>query len=332
MAEYADSLWGKVMYEIIVNPGSQSGKGLRNWEKAKSAFEKRNAEYRVHFTERNEDESAAALALYNEYMEKKEVLHLIVLGGDGTVNDILQVLPDFENVSLSVIPSGSGNDLCRSLGIFGDIEEIAAHIIDNPITEKVDVGLVHSENSTLANRDISERRFLVSTGIGYDAAITEEVSVSDLKSLFNKLGAGRVVYLAVALKQLVSMRYGTARLTINDGKKTETIPLNRFLFVAGMNHKYEGGGFMFGGADSSNSDGMIDICAVHGLSKAKVLQVIPQAKTGKHFKNKGVDHYRVSSYTVKTSTPMWIHTDGEVKLRADYVSVSVMKKALTLIY
>lgn len=317
------------MYEIIVNPKSQSGKGIENWKKTEKLLKEYGAQYRVHFSHSDEDVSPA-VALYEEYKAKKEILHLVILGGDGTVNDILQILPELENVRLSVIPSGSGNDLCRSLGVKGSIKKIVSHLLNNPVTELMDVGVVHTENSTLSGYDILERRFIVSVGIGYDASICEEVEISSMKAVLNKLGLGKLVYLFVALKQLFEIKEFNAELTIDN--ETKAIPLNKFVLVTGMNNKYEGGGFMFGGTETCNKDGLLDICAVSGITKFQVLKMIPQAAKGRHFKNEGVNHYRAKNYTVKTSKPMWVHTDGEVRLRADYIAVSVNKEAINIVY
>ena len=111
----------------------------------------------------------------------------------------------------------------------------------------------------------------------------------------------------------------------------KNIPLNKLLFITGMNHKYEGGGFKFG-PEANNHDGMLEICAVTRISKLKILFSLPKAYNGSHFEVDGIDHYRVRSYTVRVSEPLYVHADGEVDAKADFISVYLDQEALHMIY
>ena len=148
-------------------------------------------------------------------------------------------------------------------------------------------------------------------------------------NFFNRIGLGKLTYLGVALKQLMGARYITGELTLNNGENI--IPLNKLLFITGMNHKYEGGGFKFG-PEANNHDGMLEICAVTRISKLKILFSLPKAYNGSHFEVDGIDHYRVRSYTVRVSEPLYVHADGEVDAKADFISVYLDQEALHMIY
>lgn len=320
------------MIEIMLNPASRSGKSQKIWERIEKKLKEENIEYRVHFTKDFSKEDTTIELLYDEYLKKGEELHLVVMGGDGTINGVVQRLPAFENVKLTIIPSGSSNDLARDLGIKGKCEDILLKAIKNPDTMMIDVGTLHCENSLVRNgsMDIPDRRFVVSTGIGYDAAVCEEALNSKIKRICNKIGLGKLTYLGIALKQLASTKYITGELTLDDDEEN-IISLERLLFLAGMNHRFEGGGFKFG-PEANNHDGMLEICMVSKIAKAKILMVLPTAFKGNHFKYDGVDHYRVRKYTVRTSVPLWVHVDGEVGTMADFVEVSTMKEVLKLVY
>lgn len=319
------------MYEIIVNPVSRSGKGKRIWLSLEQIFKDNNAEYRVHYTKEFAQDDDTIKRLYEEYKEKNEVLHLVVMGGDGTVNGILQKLPAFDNVNFSIVPTGSSNDLARDMEINGSFEDIIKHLINNPKSQYIDVGVVHCENSLVRDglMSIPDRRFIVSTGIGFDAAICEEAFRSKIKKICNRIGLGKLTYTGIALKQLAGTRYITGELTLDE--KEEIIPLEKLLFVAGMNHRFEGGGFMFG-PEASARDGKLELCVVTKISKPKVLQVLPTAYKGEQFKYDGVDHYSARQYTVRTSSPLWVHVDGEVGTKADYISVTTQREVLNLVY
>ena len=319
------------MYEIIVNPGAKSARGVKIWNKVEHLFRDAKVEYNVHFTERFSEGGDIIADIYKTYDSNNETLHLVIFGGDGTVNGILQKIPSLKDVIITVIPIGSSNDFARDVGISTDPEEAVKHMLTNPTSIRVDIGHVHQENKLVRSgeMDIPDRRFLVSTGIGYDAAICEEAMSSGIKNFFNKIGLGKLTYLGVALKQLMNAEYITGELTLNNGENI--IPLEKLLFLAGMNHKYEGGGFMFG-PEANNHDGMLELCAVTKIPKLKILFSLPKAYKGRHFEVDGIDHYRARSYTVRTSEPLYVHADGEVDAKADFISVYVDDAALQIIY
>lgn len=314
------------MYEILVNPGAHSGKGIQLWKSIEPVFKSKNVDYHINYTNYFSENDNVIPDLYEEYKARGEELHLIVMGGDGTVNGTLQKIPSFDNIKLSVIPLGSGNDLIRDLDFKGSLNDITCHLLENPEEHYMDIGNIHCEN-TFDGEDPVDRRFIVSTGFGYDASICEEVMRSSAKTVLNRLGLGKLVYLIVALKQLAGAKYIEGIMKIGDNH----IPLKRFLFVAAMNHRYEGGGFMFG-PEAKDNDGILEICAVSGLSKPKTLQVLPTAFKGGHFKFDGVDHYRTGDFEVESDVPLWVHTDGEVITQANKIKVSVDKQILKFVY
>lgn len=318
------------MYQVIVNPGARSGKGRRHWEAVKEVLDNKGLRYAVHFTTKAGDAADYAAKLYNESLKSNDTLRLIVLGGDGTMNEVMQGLPAFENLELSCIPVGSSNDLARGIGISFNPREAMEHILDNPVSFSMDLGIVHCENSSATDErvPIPDRRFLVSTGFGYDASICEEANASVAKKILNRVGLGKLIYLLICLKQLISIKDYSATLTL-DG--TKTLNLDRLLLVVGMNNKYEGGGFKFA-PDALNNDGKLDLCVVSGVPKRKVPSILPQAMKGNHFKYDGVDGYQVSSYSIKCKKPQWIHTDGEAIFQADYIKVDCLKEAIKMIY
>ncbi len=316
------------MYEILVNPGAHSGKGVELWKGLEQIFIKHNAKYNVSFTHYFDEDDNIIASLYEEYKAKGEVLNLIVMGGDGTTNGTLQKLPGYDNLRMSVVPIGSGNDLNRDIGEGSKASEAVERILTNPRVKQVDVGNIHCESSAEGSKAV-DRRFMVSTGIGFDAAVCEEIMRSSAKNVLNKLGLGKLVYVSVALKQLIGLKSVSGKMQMVDLDKT--IDLDKLYFVAGMNHRYEGGGFMFG-PEAKNDDGLLEICAVSGVKKPMVLKIIPTAFEGKQFKYDGVDHYRTGHYVIDASAPLWVHTDGEVIAKADHIEVTVDKQALTFVY
>lgn len=319
------------MYHIIVNPASRSGRGKKYWKMLQPILDERNISYQVYITTHQGHTTEITKELSSVVKGTDEFIHIIILGGDGTINEALQGITCFENVILSYIPTGSSNDFARDLGISKDPVTALNRILSCPPEKKIDLGLIHFENSLVRDgqMDIPDRYFAVSCGIGYDAAICKEAMASPVKNFLNRCGLGKLTYVAIALKQLVSTEYITGELTLDDNDSI--IPLQKLLFIAGMNHKYEGGGFQFA-PDACDTDGKLNLCVITRIAKPKIPFILPSGYKGTHYRFDGIDAYQASSYTVRTSSPLWVHTDGEVRTKADFIFVKCEPAKLRFIY
>ncbi|MCM1217743.1 MAG: diacylglycerol kinase family lipid kinase [Lachnospiraceae bacterium] len=307
------------MYHIIINPFSRSGKGLRIWkETIEPKLQEEGIGYRDHFSEKPGDMARLAGEITSAAAED---LTLIVLGGDGTVNEALSGIKDTSHVILGYIPTGSSNDLARDLNIPKDPLEALNLILHEGSTHTMDLGAV-----TYA--DGETRPFIVSCGIGFDAAVCEEALHSKMKNVFNRLGLGKLTYLGIALKQLFGAKAISGRLTL-DGQAP--VNMNTLLFVACMLHRFEGGGFMFC-PNADASDGILDLCAVGDLPKLLILFALPTAFKGKHYRFNGITAYQAKTLTIETSAPLWVHTDGEVARKSDRITVTCAQGAVRMIY
>ena len=317
-----------IMYHIIVNPASRSGRGQQYWELVEVYLKKHNIPYTAYRSSHSGHIKEIINDVTKDLNDFSDMMSLIILGGDGTVNEALQGITRFDKVRLGYIPTGSSNDFARDLGISNNPIEALQHMLNTPYNRHIDIGCVEYKDCRKNDYVLHKHYFAVSCGLGYDAAICEEAIHSKIKSFLNRCGLGKLTYLIIALKQLACAKPISASLTLNGQK---TIPLHNLLFLAGMNHQYEGGGFMFApGAD--DHDGTLDLCCVSNVSKLKVLCVLPTAYKGKHFRFKGVDAFYTNTYSLKVSSPMWLHTDGEVPAFTNEISVNCMHKTLQIFY
>ena len=104
------------MYNFIVNPKAGSGKGLKIWKAIARYMDSHNIEYEVFLTEGIGDARTAARRLTDSHDEPR---YIIAVGGDGTMNEVLDGVSFHGPLSLGYIPAGSGNDLARSLRMPG---------------------------------------------------------------------------------------------------------------------------------------------------------------------------------------------------------------------
>ncbi|MDE5590486.1 MAG: diacylglycerol kinase family lipid kinase [Acetatifactor sp.] len=307
------------MYHIIINPASRSGKGLKIWkDQVEPALRRGGTEYHTYFSEHAGDVAKIAGEILSH--ADSTPVSLIVLGGDGTVNEALQGISDPSKVILGYIPTGSSNDLARDLGIPTDPTAALDLILHSGTACSMDLG-------TVTYADGRKRRFAVSCGIGYDAAVCEEALRSKAKKVLNRIGLGKLTYLSIALKQLFATRAISGRLILDDKPPIE---IGNILFTACMLHRFEGGGFMFS-PDADATDGILNLCAVGDISKALILFALPTAFKGKHYRFNGITPYQAKKICIEVSSPLWVHTDGEVTQKSRSITVTCEQNALRII-
>ena len=323
------------MYYCIVNPSARSGKGKDIWEKLEKKFTEKGLEYRAVFTKGPGHATKLAKSLTEPKSSddgSKAPIKLIVLGGDGTLNEAINGIQDFENTLVGYIPIGSSNDFARDLSFPKNIDDLLELIIKGEHTRTLDLGKLtynsmSRETSRLHEDRISVTRlFDVSAGIGFDAAVCEQALSSGTKNFLNKIGLGKLTYGSIALKQLFGAEKVPCEITL-DGK--ETIHLKRFIFIAAMIHHYEGGGFNFA-PKADLSDGKFDLVYAGNMAAGKMLIALPFSFFGHYFWIKGIGHHLVQKVSIKTDIPMWVHTDGEVSVKSDHITFECLKQKLRM--
>lgn len=315
------------MYYIIVNPASKSGKGQRIWEQIETMLKSKNISYKVAFTAQSKDATNYASS-FSHCCTKDDTL--VILGGDGTLNEVIQGLDDPSFLPIGYIPTGSSNDFARDCKISTKPMVALEHILSKTTPATFDIGEViyhsYDQDSLKVGRSLmsTTRRFLVSCGIGFDAAVCEKAMSSRMKDTFNKIGLGKLTYTGIALRQLFSKRCGCS-YQIDD---EPAVYLKEFIFIASMLHRYEGGGFMFA-PHADATDGLLDICMAGQISIPKILFILPQAFHGGHTKYKGITLQTASHIRIQADQPLWVHTDGEVLVKATDISMNCKKYQAT---
>ncbi len=343
------------MYQFIVNPASKSGKGSLLWKELELYMKGEEIPYTAHLSEKPGDiarimrELTAPLAGGDAGQIPADPdpaegcmdhpddypLKVIVLGGDGTLNEALQGVCNFSKTAIGYIPTGSSNDMARDLGLKLPPIQTLKSILRSDKMRHMDLGVLTLNNMfDKKGRPItdgsypSRSYFGVSSDIGFGAAVCEQANSSKKKSFLNTLGLGKLSYLNIALTQLMNIGDVSADLYLDD--IPAPIHLDRLILLAGMNHRYEGGGFQFC-PHAVADDGLLDICAIGDLDTKTILRALPTAYAGNHFKFAHIDEYRAKSYRVETSAPRWVHTDGEVSVQSSSISLTCLEKRLHFI-
>lgn len=307
------------MYHFIINPKSSSGKGIRHWWTVKDELDRQNITYTAAFTKQ---EGHATRLAEKICRENEDIKNIVVLGGDGTLNEVINGIDNYDNVVLGYIPSGSSNDLARSLKIPRKPLKSLANVLKPNKFIYLDYGEIAFEDN-----DLKPRKFGCSSGIGYDAGVCEEVQRSALKKKLNGFGAGKFIYLAIALKQLFNTKLQDATIIVD---KIRTDKYKKVLLVSNMIHKFEGGGLKMA-PDADPTDGKLSICLVHGLPRAMLMLLFPTILFGKHTHFKGVETFQCSSIEIMLESKFAVHTDGEVPGFSSHIIVSCIPGKIRMI-
>ena len=239
---------------------------------------------------------------------EKGFKRIIAVGGDGTITQTANGLIG-SDATFGIIPSGTGNDLCRTLGFGASVEKAIAAIHAGK-TIQMDVGKWKT--------DQAEGYFLNIAGMGFDAAVADRIN-QGFRSL-----RGTAAYLAAVLVTLRKFRPQELKLTI-DGQV-----LQEDIMLAAIANAQSYGGAMKVAPMASISDGLLDIVLVKNLSKFGFLKAFPSVFKGGHIGHPAVETYRAKSIRLdpRGSSPFLI--DGEL-IPCQWAEIEVHPKALTMI-
>jgi YegS/Rv2252/BmrU family lipid kinase len=226
---------------------------------------------------------------------------MIVVGGDGTLNEVINGIADYPHVRIGFIPGGSGNDFSRGYSTpkapIKALREILGLI--NESSQYVDVG-------KLRNEEQKESYFINNMGAGFDAHIAKEANRSPLKQILNRLSLGSLVYAYILVKSLFTYKCTELMVEI-DGT---IYHFENAWFVTVSNQPFYGGGMKIA-PEASPVDGQLDVTVVHHLSKLKLLLVFITVFWGGHRRFKEVETFTGRCISIRSSDLIDIHTDGE---------------------
>ena len=210
---------------------------------------------------------------------------VIVCGGDGTLNLAVREF-DLESGTLALIPTGSGDDFAKVMGIPRDIRRACDVAIDGRIRE-VDVALANGI------------RYLGVAGLGFDS------EVADYANRNVRVLRGSAVYLYAIFRVLPRFTPRPVRIRDENGTRNESI-----MFAAVGNTRQYGGGIRIT-PDAIVDDRLLDICIVHRTTRAQLLKTLPKAYTGAHVKSAFVEMGRGREFHFESDTAMAVYADGE---------------------
>lgn len=305
------------MYHFIVNLNSRTGKARKIWEELRQELDRREVLYVLHETKY----AGHAIEISRKLVRSAEdTVKIIVLGGDGTFNEVINGAREYEKIEIGYIPTGSGNDLARGLGLSADPMENLNRILDSTEYTQMDLGCISWDEGE------SKKFFAVSAGVGVDADVCRRALSSTLKKVLNKIGLGKLTYAILTIESLFAMPPMNAHI-VADG--VDYGIMDKVTFIALMNHKCEGGGVPMS-PEADAFDGKLSMCCIHGISKLRCLSLFPSLLSAKHTKHSaylGVD-FKEADIVLKTPN-VW-HTDGEMSTYNTVMHIECLPGAIKL--
>ena len=288
-----DSEFSKETWYTIVNPNAGKGLGSRDWHKIEYLLNEYNLSFDVKFTR----SKGHAIQLTREGI-KKGYRNIIAVGGDGTMNEVIngcfdQKVCKPDELYISMITVGTGNDWARMFGIPVDYEE-AIKVITRKKTCLHDTGIVRYYHGARRKK----RFFINIAGLGFDAVVARRTNRQKERGR-----SGKALYMWSLLRSLLAYKYTQVEVII-DGKRLS----NKVFTISLGIGRYSGGGMMQT-PGAIHDDGLFDITIIKKMRKGEVIRNLKLLYNG-HILN----HTKIMGFTGKE---ILIDSDPLIHLEVD---------------
>ncbi len=278
---------------FVINPRSAGGRTVRVWSRLRSTLEVSLGKPVAHGMTRGPMDAARLAARAVEQGHDP----VVCLGGDGTVNEVLNGLLQASGPTpvFGYVPSGTGGDLARTLRLTGLTIEDHARRILHPTIIELDHGLARFVDHGGGR---ATRRFMNELSVGFSARTVNAVNRS------SKLLGGRISFGLGVLRSLAGLTNFEVEILI------EGEPWFRgdTFLVAVTNGKFFGGGMKIA-PSADPDDGLFDVVVLPRLGRVGLLRRFGSIYDGSHVAMPGVSVTRGKVIELRCSE--FLEMDGE---------------------
>ncbi len=251
-------------------------------------------------------DSAQAMAEAAAQATRQSYDIVISCGGDGTLSTVVNGLvatPKPRRPALAILPAGRGNDFAAGIGI--ETLEDTLSALERDERRHIDLGKTESGV------------FLGVAGAGFDAQTARRAQRTRWLS-------GSVLYSYAVFRTLLEFRHIEARVRYDGGSYEGPIT-----FAAiGNNRRYGGG--MHIAPHAELEDGLLDLCLVKDVSRARLIYMFPTVFSGTHLSDPRVSYHQTRFVEIETEARAELFADGEF-LSETPVRVDVLPQELEVI-
>lgn len=220
---------------------------------------------------------------------------LVVVGGDGSVNEVVNGVAGATGVELAVVPRGTGWDFSRTFGISRDLDR-ALEVAYTGVTRDIDLGRVTFR--TWAG-DEGQAYFANVASAGISGAIAKRANET------SKALGGKVSYYWATLAVFAGWRTDVMRVEV-DGDVRE----GRMIDAMVANGRFLGGGMKML-PDAEPDDGVFDVLLIGDVTKRDLIFTLPKSYRGKHLPHPRLEVLRGRVVTIDADDPLPLELDGE---------------------
>jgi len=270
---------------------------------------------------------------------------VVAIGGDGTINAALSWLHSRgADRPLGIVPSGTGNNLARGLGLSLDAETAArlalagseTRRIDGVVYQAVEDGAEHGDAGETGGAPAGRDRLIVQSGaLGFPAQIGARYDALRRHRVFRFLAAplGPIVYVLLALVGLVGQKLREwsgdplleVRCRFRDLDVDERSVVERAFAVFVGNERTLGGGFV-PCPRAEFDDGRVDLCIVRAGTGASYLGLFRRVLRGTHLDlaDTVIYHQTRGPVELELSAPAGFLADGDIWIESDRYRLTVL--------
>lgn len=294
---------------LIINYQAGSGNGAKVADLILAALNKKavphhvySTDYQGHGIDIAKELLATTLEPWSETTENSALFPLlVVVGGDGTLHEVVNALDENLAIPIGYIPAGSGNDFARGISL--SREPLVA--LDHLLAQKTPQSYTIIKYVEAFHNKIGY--FTNNLGIGIDAAIVNRANLSKSKQTLNKFKMGSMTYLSSALSVLFKQKGFPLNVSTKDGE----VQFDNAFLCTTTNHPYFGGGIAIA-PDADPKKAEMELVVIERINIFIIFHLITLLLRKKHFQSKHVYHLVSDKIRLVSSTQQYAQTDGEI--------------------
>ena len=297
----------------VVNPISGSGKGLDDFPLISKLLRDNGIACEAVFTEHKHHATALTVSAINAGYR-----HIIVVGGDGTLHEVvnglfIQKCVEPSEVTVALISVGTGNDWIRMYGLPKQYSAVIRAIKEG-YTFLQDVAAVEYEESR-----VRQTRYMANVaGVGFDAAVIKRG-----QSMNGKKGPS--FYIRALIDTFFGYKPTGVKIWVDD-----RLMYNNLLFSLAIGvGKYNGGGIQQLPVAVAD-DGLLDITLIRPIHWWHVVFRLRRFFNGEIYSIGHVQHFQGRKIRIESSPEIKLEVDGEL-LGGTPVELNVRHRAVKVI-
>jgi YegS/Rv2252/BmrU family lipid kinase len=288
----------KKRIRIIINPISGTGKqkkaekAIKKWLDTE-LFESEIlfAEYKGHFT-----------LLAKEAVEKGYDA-LVVVGGDGSINEVAQVLIGTQTV-LGIIPIGSGNGFARHLHIPMSLK-LAVERINQFKIKRVDTAKVNNHS------------IISISGLGFDAHVAKKFSKTKTRGLWN--------YTKISIREFIQYSEKEYKISLDE------VPLTKKVFMVVFANTNQFGNNFIISPQAQIDDGLLDVCFIKKPNLIYFPYILLKIFQKEIHQTRFVEIKRAKQIKIEIKGKQTMNIDGEAIPQNETIHIAINPLSLFVI-